>query len=70
MKLGWAVAERRVETHLHKHLGPASPGPAGGAQGNKQLWLENLTVILGLRGDKRVTVIPAILSSLDLPDAS
>lgn len=38
------------ETHLYKHLGSVSLGPAGGAQGNKQLWFENLTVLFGAQG--------------------
>jgi hypothetical protein len=44
---GW---QKDVGRHLHKHLGSASLGPAGGAQGNKQLWFENLTVSFGAQG--------------------
>lgn len=48
------VAERggipNLETHLCKHLGSVSLGPAGGAQGNKQLWFENLAALFGVPG--------------------
>lgn len=37
------------ETHLYKHLGSVSLGPAGGAQGNKQVWFENLTALWSSR---------------------
>lgn len=38
------------ETHLYKHLGSVSLGPVGGAQGNKQFWFEDLTVLLRAQG--------------------
>ena len=41
---------QNLETHLYKHLGSVSQGPAGGAQGNKQLWLENVAVVFGVPG--------------------
>lgn len=39
-----------METHLCKHLGSVSLGPAGGAQGNKQLSFENLAALFGVPG--------------------
>lgn len=38
------------KNHLYKHLGSVSLGPAGGAQGNKQLWFENLSVLFLAQG--------------------
>ena len=51
--LGPEVAERcghNLETYLYKCFGFVSLGPAEGAQGNKQLWFENLTVLFEAQG--------------------
>ena len=54
------------ETHLYKHLGSVRLGPAGGAQGNKQLWFENLTVLFGAPGKQMGSLTAVFLPLLYL----